>query len=61
MVLSKEPTLFRPIMALAPSVAVDELAAAMIEVAVSGSEKPIIENEELRVKGRKVLNEKSKK
>ena len=60
-VLSKEPSLFKPIMALAPSVGVDELAAAMIEAAVSGSEKKIIENGQLRTRGRTMLKMKSEK
>ena len=61
MVLSKEPSLFTPIMALAPSLKVDELAAAMIEAAVNGSEAPIVENEELKTRGGNLLKEKSAK
>lgn len=57
MVLSKESGILRSIMALAPSVKVDELAAAMVEAAVSGSATQTVENERLRLRGRKLLDE----
>lgn len=34
---------------------VDELAAAMVDIAVNGAKGDFVENEELRSRGRKVL------
>jgi hypothetical protein len=42
--------------AIVPMIKVDELAAAMLDIAVNGSDQQTLENHDLVVKGRKVLD-----
>ncbi|TKA76336.1 hypothetical protein B0A49_02693 [Cryomyces minteri] len=54
-VLAKEGGWKGALLGLGPSIPVDELAAAMIGVAMTGCEKRILENTELALKGRDAL------
>ena len=58
-VLPKEGGTKTAILGLAPSVNVEELAAVMVDAAVNGSKRQILENEMLKSQGRALLRRSS--
>lgn len=55
-VLNKERGIKNWAMGFVPSVRVDELAAALVDTAVNGTEQQTVENSELRTRGRELLH-----
>ncbi|MCJ1393973.1 hypothetical protein MMC18_006850 [Xylographa bjoerkii] len=60
MVLSKEKTVMSAVASMGPSIRVDELAAAIVNIALNGSERQIVDNDVLVREGRHLLKLRSK-